>query len=120
MLRVVLFQCVAMMVVAAAAAALAGGVAAVSAILGGLACILPNGLLALHLALLSRLPAKDRGSAVGRALGILAGEFLKVLLTIALLVLVGTSYRNLVWPALIAAISAVLLIQPAAYAFRRP
>ena len=90
--------------------------AAWSALLGGLACALPNGLFALNLAWLQS-PRSNRsgpGRAAGYAAALLVGEFFKVVLTIGLLVLIARTVRNVVWPALIISIVAVLLMQGAA------
>jgi ATP synthase protein I len=119
MFRVVAAQFLTSMVVSAGAWIIGGHRAAVSALLGGLACTLPNGLFALHLAWLGRVPQSRAGeSGSGRAtayaLALLAGEFLKVLLTIGLLLLIARTVRDLVWLALIVGISAALLMQAAA------
>lgn len=125
MLRVVLLQFVASLLVAAIAAWAGGAAAAGSAVLGGMACWLPNGLFALNLALLARRAGNARASdpdagnvsAVSAALvPLLLGEFLKVLLTVALLALVVLSYKDLVWLALVASAGAALLVQPVALA----
>lgn len=116
MFHVVLVQFVTALVVASAAGAIAGRAAAWTALLAALACTLPNALFALHLALSERLrPRQSRASA----LPILLGEFCKVVLTIGLLALLVKGYRSVVWPALIVAVGAVLLIQPFALARRR-
>jgi F0F1-type ATP synthase assembly protein I len=132
MFRVVLFQFLTSLLVAAVAAATGGVAAAVSALLGGLACTVPNGLFALNLALLARrrgfhgegVPAALGKSAAQtaaqhHAVALLLGEFFKVALTAGLLAVVFLGYRQAVWPALMAAIGAVLLVQPVAYALRR-
>ncbi len=132
MFRVVRIQFVTALIVAALAGAIAGGHAALSALLGGLACVVPNGMFALHVALHAASFSRKRqgpggesndsagGSAAGAPmLAILLGEFFKVLLTLALLALAAVSDPELVWPALIASICAVLLVQPAAFARRR-
>lgn len=120
MFRIVLVQVVASLLAAALAAA-AGTDAAVSALLGGLAVCLPNGLFALNLALAARLrgPVADDAAAGASALPLLLGEFTKVVLTAGLLAAVVWGYRGVVWPALIASIGAVLLAQTAALAWRR-
>lgn len=120
MLRAVLLQCLALMVVAAAAELIAGGHAAVSALLGGLSCVLPNGLFALHLALLARMRGTSRGDAgaTATAAALLAGEFLNIALTIGILVLVAWAYKDLVWPALIVTLIAVKWMQAAALIWR--
>jgi ATP synthase protein I len=122
MFRVVLVQCVTSLIAAATAAAIAGSHAALTALLGGFACALPNGLFALNLALLAlrrRSPEGDAGSAAGSALVLLVGEFFKVVLTAGLLALVVWGYKNVVWPALILTVGAVLLVQPVALAWRQ-
>ena len=124
MFRIVAVQCIASAAVAAIAAAIAGSSAAWSALLGGLACALPNGLFALHLATvghLRRAPAVRSGSALASAgaISILAGELAKLALTAALLALLVWGLPSLVWPALIASIAAVLLVQPFAMAWRQ-
>jgi ATP synthase protein I len=119
MVRVVAAQFLTSMVVSAGAWMIGGHRAALSSLLGGLACALPNGLFALHLAWLGRVPRPrgvDSGSgrATAYALALLAGEFLKVLLTIGLLILIARTVRDLVWSALIVGVSAVVLMQAAA------
>lgn len=124
MFRVVLVQCVASLLVAAIAAAISGGPAALSALCGGAACWVPNGLFALNLAWMARArrrhaPAMEGpGPASASMLPILLGEFCKVLLMAALLLLVVRGYRDVVWPALIVSVSVVLLVQPVALALR--
>jgi F0F1-type ATP synthase assembly protein I len=124
MLRIVVVQVVALLAVAAVSGAIAGSHAGFTALLGGLAVALPNGLLALNLALLaSRGPhtAGTQGAAAASAnvLALLLGEFFKVALTVGLLVLVVWGYRDVVWPVLIISVGAVLLIQPVALAWRQ-
>jgi ATP synthase protein I len=129
MFRVVLFQFVTSLIVAAVAGAIAGAHAALTALLGGLACTLPNGIFALHLSLLSRkrqfpgggYASPDAGSAAASsyAFAILMGEFLKVALSAGLLALVLVGYRNVVWLALTVSVGAVLIVQPVAFAWRR-
>lgn len=119
LLRVVAAQILTSLLVAAGAWLIGGYRAAVSSLLGGLACALPNGLFALNLAWLGhmrRSRAVDDGSgrASACAVALLVGEFLKVVLTIGLLVLIARTVRDVVWSALIVAVSAVLLMQGAA------
>jgi ATP synthase protein I len=123
MFRVVAAQFLTSLFVAAGAWIIGGHRAAVSALLGGLACTLPNGLFALNLARLSRgskLHAADGGMGSARAIAfaLLFGEFIKVVLTIALLVLIARMVREVVWPALLVAVVAVLLMQAAALVWR--
>jgi ATP synthase protein I len=122
MFRVVVVQFVTSLIVAAVAGAVAGTHAALTALFGGLACSLPNGLFALNLALLGQMrqsPGGGSGSTVApsRAISMLVGEFCKVALTAGLLALVVWGYKDVVWPALILAIGAVLLVQPVALAW---
>jgi ATP synthase protein I len=119
MFRVVAAQFLTSLLVAAGAWLIGGHRAAVSSLLGGLACALPNGLFALNLAWLGHPPqsrAVDGGSGRARtyAVALLVGEFIKVVLTIGLLALIVRTVRGLVWSALIVAVIAVLLMQAAA------
>ena len=101
MFRVVLLQVVATLVVALLAALVSGQAAAVSALLGGAACFVPNGLFALRLAAAAR---SGRGG-IGT---FFVGEFVKVGSTVALIALIAWSYRDVVWPALVFAVIAAL------------
>jgi ATP synthase protein I len=114
--------------VAAGAGALGGTSAAASAALGGLACALPNALFALRLTWAARgaqramraalaaaagadgasLPHAQAQAAARQVVAFFLGEFVKVALTLALLAVVATAYRNVVWLALIVAVIAAL------------
>jgi ATP synthase protein I len=123
MFRVVAAQFVTSIVVAAGAWLVGGSRAALSSLLGGAACAIPNGLFALNLARLGRLSqartvSQGRGSTTAYALVLLTGEFVKVVLTIGLLALIAWMYKDVVWLALIVAVIAVLLMQAAALAWR--
>jgi len=123
MFRVVAAQFVTSVAVAAGAWLIGGSRAALSSLLGGAACAIPNGLFALNLARLTRRSqarpgSYGRGSATAYALWLLAGEFVKVVLTIGLLALIAWAYKDVVWLALIVAVIAVLLMQAAALAWR--
>jgi ATP synthase protein I len=97
MFRLVLLQLL-MTFLAGAIAGLAGGAhALVSAVLGGLCCVVPNGLFAL------RLSAAARKSEAINPMSFLIGEFIKIALTIGLLGAVIWLYHDLNWLALIAA-----------------
>jgi len=97
MLRIVLLQ-LTTTVIAGMIAGLLGGVPALlSALLGGLCCVVPNGLFALRLFFNARKPG-----AVN-PMTFFIGEFIKIALTIALLSAVVWLYRDLNWLALIAA-----------------
>lgn len=102
MFRVVLLQGMAALLVAVIAGLWAGAAAAWSALLGGAACVVPNGLFALRLAAAARRP---QGPSVAT---FFVGEFLKVALTVALLALIVWAYRDLVWLAMIAAVIVTL------------
>jgi len=78
------------------AAGILGGVsAAMSALLGGMCCVLPNSLFALRLYF-----DAQRGKA--NPISFFIGEFVKIALTVTLLVIVVWVYRDLNWLALIA------------------
>lgn len=97
MFRVVLLQ-LATTVIASVIAGLLGGVhALLSALLGGLCCVVPNGLFAL------RLFASAQKPGAANPMTFFIGEFVKIALTIALLGAVAWLYRDLNWLALIAA-----------------
>ena len=96
MFRAVLLQIAATFIVAAIAGMLAGRHGAVSAMLGGVAVVLPNSLFAL------RLFAESRKPGGASATAFFVGEFMKVAATIALLAAAASLYRDLHWLALIA------------------
>ena len=97
MLRIVLLQ-MASTAVAGIVAGMLGGVhALVSALLGGLCCVVPNGLFALRLFVSASKPG-----AVN-PMTFFIGEFIKIALTVALLGAVVWLYRDFNWLALIAA-----------------
>jgi len=102
MAKAVLWQLVATGVVAAVAAAIGGFHAAVSAILGGLSCVVPNALFAWRLKIETRRPG---GATVH---GFFIGEFVKLAATVLLLFVVASTYRDLQWLALIAGFIAAL------------
>ncbi len=102
MFRVVLLQALASLLVALIAWAVGGPAAGLSALAGGLACVLPNGLFALRLAAAARRP---QGTS---AATFFVGEFVKVVSTVALLLLVVWAYRDLVWLAMIVAVIVTL------------
>jgi ATP synthase protein I len=97
MLRLVLLQLLTTILAGAVAGMLGGSHALISALLGGLCCVVPNGLLAL------RLYSNARRSKAVNPMSFLIGEFIKIALTIALLAAVAWLYRDLNWLALIAA-----------------
>ena len=97
MLRVVLLQLASTVIVSGIAGLLGGVHALLSALLGGLCCVVPNGLFAL------RLFATTRKPGAANPMTFFIGEFVKIALTIALLGAVAWLYRDLNWLALIAA-----------------
>jgi len=102
MFRVVFLQILTTVIVSLVAGLLGGTHAAISALLGGAACVVPNGLFALKLAAAARRP-QGTSPAV-----FLVGEFVKVVSTLALLGLVVAFYKDLVWLALLASVIVVL------------
>ncbi len=98
----VLLQVLVTLVVAGLAAIWGGVDAAVSAALGGMACVVPNALFAVRLQIETRRPG---GATVQ---GFFVGEFVKVAATVALLVLIAHNYRGLNWLALIIGVIAAL------------
>lgn len=103
MFKIVGLQILMTSVVALCSGFIAGPAAAVSALLGGAACFVPNALLAARLAFLVR--RKPQGVGVQT---FFVGEFIKLGLTLALLVAFSRSYSDLVWLAMIIAIAACL------------
>ena len=97
MLRVVILQCAATLIVSLIAGALGGMAALWSALLGGLCCVVPNGLFALRLFS----DAQKPGGASANTFFI--GEFVKITLTVALLGATAWLYHDLNWLALLAA-----------------
>ncbi len=96
MLQLVLLQ-FATTVIAGVIAGLLGGVPALlSALLGGLCCVVPNGLFAL------RLFSSARKAETVNPMTFFIGEFIKIALTIACLGAVAWLYPDLNWLALIA------------------
>jgi ATP synthase protein I len=97
MLRVVMLQLMATVVTSLIAGFMGGKAALISALLGGLCCVVPNGLFALRLFV----AARKSGSV--NPMTFLIGEFIKIALTIACLGAVVWLYRDLNWLAMIAA-----------------
>jgi len=98
MVRIIGLQVVATALVAALSWIVSGRAAAVSAVLGGAACFVPNALFALRLSWAARTPGRSG------PMTFLVGEFVKLGLTIALLVGMARGVPHLVWPAAIVAI----------------
>jgi len=97
MLRIVLLQLSTTVVVSLIAGIFGGRHALVSALFGGLCCVVPNGLFAL------RLFANGQRAGAANPMSFFIGEFIKIALTVALLGAVAWLYRDLNWLALIAA-----------------
>lgn len=97
MLRIVLLQIAATLIVGLIAGLSGGKHAFFSAILGGLCCVVPNGLFAMRLFVNTKKP----GAA--NPMSFFIGEFIKIALTVALLGAIAWLYRDLNWLALIAA-----------------
>ncbi len=98
----VLLQVLVTLVVAGLAAIWGGVDAALSAGLGGLACVVPNAFFAVRLQIETRRPG---GATIQ---GFFVGECVKVAATVALLVLIAHNYRALNWLALIIGVIAAL------------
>lgn len=82
--------------VAGLVAALLGGWAAMfSAVLGGLCCVVPNGLFAL------RLFANAQKLGAANPMSFFIGEFIKIALTLTLLGAIAWLYHGLNWLALL-------------------
>ncbi len=96
MLRVVYLQLAATIFASAVAGLLGGVPALLSALLGGLCCVVPNGLFAL------RLFANAQKAGGANPMTFFIGEFIKIALTVALLGAVAWLYHDLSWLALIA------------------
>ena len=96
MLRVVLLQLATTVIAGMIAGLLGGWPALFSALLGGLCCVVPNGLFAL------RLFAHAQKAGGADPMSFFIGEFIKIALTVALLGAVAWLYRDLNWLALIA------------------
>ena len=97
MLRVVLLQVMATIITGCIAGLLGGTHALISALLGGLCCVVPNGLFAWRLFIGAQKP----GGA--NPMTFFIGELIKIALTVALLGAIVWLYRDLHWLALIAA-----------------
>ncbi len=97
MLRLILIQLVATLATAALAGLLAGVHGFAPALLGGLCCVVPNGLFALRLFIGAQRPGTLN------PMTFFFGEFTKIAMTVALLALTVWWYRDLNWLALIAA-----------------
>lgn len=95
MFRAILLQVGATIAAAVAGALIAGMRGGVSALLGGVACTLPNFLFALRLTLVANRPGASY------PVNFFIGEFIKVGATVALLLFVIREYADLHWPSLL-------------------
>lgn len=91
--KMVFLQIGAMSAATAVAAFFFGSPGAISAFLAGLAVVVPSGLFALRLSLVS----KRAGTPT--VAGFFVGEFVKIAAIVGLLALVGAKYENLHWGA---------------------
>jgi ATP synthase protein I len=96
MLRIVSLQLIATVVVGLIAALLGGWSAMFSAVLGGLCCVVPNGIMAV------RLFANAHRAEGASPATFFIWEFVKIALTVALLFAVAKLYHDLNWLALVA------------------
>ena len=96
MLRIVSLQFIATAVAGLVAALLGGVPAALSAVLGGLCCVVPNGIMALRLFAAS---AKAGGTS---PVTFFIWEFIKIALTLVMLGATAWLYRDLNWLAMLA------------------
>ncbi len=97
MLRLIVAQLVVTLITALIAALIGGQHAGLSAFLGGACCVVPNGLFALRLHFGARRPETLN------PMTFFIGEFIKIALTVGMLVLVVWWYRDVNWLALIVA-----------------
>lgn len=102
MLRLVSLQLIATVVVGLLAALLGGVSAMFSALLGALCCLVPNAIMAFRLYLGTKRP----GGA--NAISFFIWEFVKIAMTVALLVATAKLYRDLNWLAFLGGCIVVL------------
>ena len=96
MLRLVSLQAIATAMVGVLAGLLGGWAAAFSAVLGGICCVVPNAIMAVRLFAGANKPGGANPATF------FIWEFVKIALTVALLGLAATLYRDLNWLALLA------------------
>lgn len=96
--RIVVCQYALVFIVSIGAFLIAGKVSGLSALAGGLCVAVPNSVLALNLmiSLMQRKPM--------RPMVVIVGEFLKMIVTCILFVLVAKFFAELNWPAMLAGI----------------
>ena len=109
MFKVVFLQFGATLVATAISAVFFGVSGAVSAFLGGLACVIPNALFALRLTAVAR-----RKGSPGAGV-FFVGEFIKIAAIVGLLVLIQAAYGDLHWLSLF--IGLILALKMNLFAF---
>lgn len=109
MFRVVFLQMAVTGVIMGMAGGWSGVHGAVSAGFGGLVCALPNALFAWRLTRVAQRPGASY------PVNFFLGEFIKIALTVGLLVLIVKNYADLHWPSLL--IGLVLALQAGFLAF---
>ncbi|HET7774969.1 MAG TPA: ATP synthase subunit I, partial [Azospira sp.] len=102
MFRAILFQIGAMAITAALLGLFVGRHGAASAALGSAACLLPNALFALRLAVAARRPGGPGVAAF------FLGEFVKVAATIGLLAVAAKVYPEMHWPSMLLGLAVTL------------
>jgi ATP synthase protein I len=102
MLRIVSLQLIATVVAGVIAALLGGKAAMFSAVLGGLCCVVPNGIMAVRLFAATARPGGANPATF------FIWEFIKIALTLALLGVTAWLYRDLNWLAFLAGIIVAL------------
>jgi F0F1-type ATP synthase assembly protein I len=100
--RILLWQALVSGALAALVAVMAGKTSGVSALTGGLIGLIAN----LYMTLAALRPARTAGFALGR---LLAGQFVKVLLTVGMFLAVAQR-KDVVWPAVFAGYVATLVV----------
>jgi len=100
--RILLWQALVTVALAALVAAFAGKASGVSALTGGLIGLIAN----LYMTLAALRPARTARSALG---WLLAGQFVKVLLTLGMFLAVAQR-KDVVWPAVFAGYVATLVV----------
>ncbi len=102
MFRAILLQVGATLITAVLAGLLVGTRGAVSAVLGGAACTLPNFLFALRLRSVHNRPGASYPA------NFFLGEFVKIAATIGLLAVAVMGYADLHWPSLLIGLAVAL------------
>jgi ATP synthase protein I len=95
MLRLVSLQMIATLVAGIVAGLIGGGAAMFSAVLGGMCCVVPNGIMAFRLFASAQKPGGANPATF------FIWEFVKIALTLALLFITARLYHDLNWFALL-------------------